>query len=746
MKNIIKIFIFISLLLFSFSAKAASIKNIIINGNERISDETILMFADININEQIDNTKINQIIKDLYNSNFFENVSIKFLENILTINIKELPLIESISFTGIKAEKIKKPVLKNLKLKSRSSFNEFMVLEDTQSISNTLRKLGFYFSEVEVYVETLENNKVKINYDIELGKKAKIKKISFIGNKIFKDGKLRSLIISEEYKFWKFISGKKFLNEDLIAMDQRLLKNFYLNKGFYNVKINSSFSKILKDNQFELIYNIDSGQKIYFNDFQLNLPIDFDPDNYQSINKLFNELKGEYYSLYNVEQILNKIDNITIEEQYESVDVKIDEEIVSDKINISFNISESAKIYVKKINIFGNNVTDETVIRNQVVIDEGDPFNSILYTKSINNIRSLNFFREVKGEVIDNKNEDTKTINISIEEKPTGEIFAGAGTGTAGTTVSFGVRENNYLGKGILLDTNANISAESIRGKFSVQNSNYKNSDKSVNLSLEASELDRLAGQGYKSQKTGFSTGTQFEYYNDLFLGISIENFAEKVTVNNSASTKQKKNAGNYFDSFLGFNFNYDKRNQKFATTSGFFSNYSIDLPLYSETGTLKNTYNFKFFSELYENNVSTTSVLIQSAASITGDDVKLSERLFIPESRLRGFERGKLGPKDGSDFIGGNYLTAINFTSTIPKLLENAQNIDFVAFLDAANIWGVDYDSTIDEKNDIRSSIGIGLNWTTPIGPLSFSYAEPLTKNSSDIIEKFRFNLGTTF
>ena len=739
--------IFSILLLFITSTSLAEVVNKIdINGNERISKNTILMFSDVSVGDDVEINDTNKILLNLYETRFFKNVEVSFVKNNLKINVLEFPIVQNVLIEGIKSNKIVEKISDNIFFKERSSFNDIYLTDDKDKVKSILKDFGYYFSDIQILIENLADNKVNVTYQIDLGEKSKIKKITFLGNKIFKDKKLKNVILSEEYKFWKIISGKKYLNETLINYDINLLKNFYLNKGFYNVKINSSFSKILEDNQFELIYNIDSGQKIYFNDFQLNLPIDFDSDNYQQINKLFNDLKGEYYSLYNVEKILNKIENITIEEQYESVDVKIDEEIVSDKINISFNISESAKIYVKKINIFGNNVTDETVIRNQVVIDEGDPFNSILYTKSINNIRSLNFFREVKGEVIDNENEDTKTINISIEEKPTGEIFAGAGTGTAGTTVSFGVRENNYLGKGILLDTNANISADSIRGKFSVQNSNYKNSDKSVNLSLEASELDRLAGQGYKSQKTGFSTGTQFEYYNDLFLGISIENFAEKVTVNNSASTKQKKNAGNYFDSFLGFNFNYDKRNQKFATTSGFFSNYSIDLPLYSETGTLKNTYNFKFFSELYENNVSTASVLIQSAASITGDDVKLSERLFIPESRLRGFERGKLGPKDGSDFIGGNYLTAINFTSTIPKLLENAQNMDFVAFVDAANIWGVDYDSTIDEKNDIRSSIGIGLNWTTPIGPLSFSYAEPLTKNSSDIIEKFRFNLGTTF
>ena len=503
---------------------------------------------------------------------------------------------------------------------------------------------------------------------------------------------------------------------------------------------------MLKNNEFELIYNIDAGPKIFFNNFSLNLPTDFDFNNYKEINKLFSDLKGKHYSLYHVEKILNKIETITINEQYESIDAKIEEEIISDKINITFNIKEAPKTYISKINILGNNVTEETVIRNQVSIDEGDPFNEILYTKSINNIKSLNFFRDVKGEIINDDVNDEKTINITIEEKPTGEIFAGAGTGTSGTTISFGVRENNYLGKGVLLDTNANITSDSIKGRFLVENPNYKNSDKSINLSIEASELDRLAGQGYKSNKTGLSAGTKFEYYDDLFLGISIENFAEKISVNDNASSLQKKNSGNYFDSFLGINFNYDKRNQKFATTEGFISNYTLSLPIYSETGTLYNSYNFKVFSELYENHTSTASLLLRSSFSINNEDIKLSERLFIPGNRLRGFERGKVGPKDGSDFIGGNYLTAFNLTTSIPKLFENSQTIDFVAFFDAANLWGVDYDSTIDDRNDFRSSIGLGLNWMTVIGPLSFSYAEPITKNDSDILEKFRFNLGTTF
>ena len=244
---------------------------------------------------------------------------------------------------------------------------------------------------------------------------------------------------------------------------------------------------------------------------------------------------------------------------------------------------------------------------------------------------------------------------------------------------------------------------------------------------------------------TGFSLGTEFEYLDDFNFGIATKTLVEEITVDSKASSKQKKQAGNYFDSFIGLNFNYDKRNQKFQTTRGFFSNYGVDLPVISDTSTINNTYAFKGFKELYDNNVSTFAVLLQASNSLSGDDIKLSERLYVPSRRLRGFEPGKVGPKDGSDFIGGNYVTAINATTTLPILLENVQNIDIVAFADAANVWGVDYDNSLD-KDGIRSSIGLGLDWLTPIGPLTFSLAHPITKESTDIEETFRFNIGTSF
>ena len=728
------------------SAYSEIVKKIEVNGNERISSDTIIMFADVNINENIDDVKLNEIIKNLYDTNFFKNISAKINLNILQLDVIELPIIENVNIEGVKSSKINDNLTKNLNLKSRSSFNEYLFSQDTEKLNQTLKQLGYYYATVDAYVEDLGNNKVNLTYDIKIGEKAKIKKISFIGNKIYKDRKLKSVIVSEEYKFWKFISGKKFLNQDLIEFDERLLKNFYLNNGYYNVEINSSFARMLDDTSFELIYNIDAKDKFYFNNLNLQIPNDFDKENFSSLFDLFNKLKGEKYSINSVKKILDKIDTITIREEYKSLSSQVDETLDNNKINLLFIIEETEKFIVEKINIFGNNITQESVIRNQLEVDEGDIYNDILQKKSENNLKSLNFFKNVSADVSEGKNKNTKVIDIFVEEKPTGEITAGAGIGTSGGTIAAGVKENNYLGKGLEVEANGTLTAESFKGLFSVTNPNYKNSDKAVFANLQAVEIDQLSAYGYKTNKAGFGLGTKFEYLSDLNLGFSTTSFYEKIETDTTASARQKKQEGNYWDTFLKLNLDYDKRNQKFKTTAGYRSNYNLNIPVISDTNTLTTSYDYRIFSEIYENNVSSFSIFLQTANSLSGDDIKLSERLTVPSRRLRGFERGKVGPKDGNDYIGGNHVTAVNFTSTLPQLFPNAQNLDISLFLDAANIWGVDYDSSIDDAGKIRSSVGIGVDWFTLIGPLNFSISETITKEASDITESFRFNIGTTF
>jgi len=737
----------IFLILFFFSSHVFSdiIKKIEIIGNDRISDETIKLFIKVDLEDEINEVKLNEILKDLYQTDFFKDINVNFKDQILSIQVQENPIIENIVFEGIKSNRILDLIKEETSMKSRSSYNETIIKKDKIKIENVLKNLGYYNSNIETLVEQKKNNLVNITYNIDLGKKSKIKKITFIGNKIFKDKKLRRVISSNEYKFWKFISGRKYLNQNLVSFDERLLRNFYKNNGFYNAEINSSFAKILDDYTVELIFNINAGPKISFGDLKLNLPTDFDEKNFDPIKKLFSEVKGKPYSINTIDKILDEIDAITTLEQYKFIKANVVESIDQNLINLVFNVEEGEKTYVDKINIFGNTVTAETVIRNQLILDEGDPFSEILFNKSINNIKSLNIFKTVNFNLQNNDDSNTKIINIFVEEKASGEIYASAGIGTSGGSVGFGVKENNFLGNGIKLDTNFQLSSDKFKGRFTVMNPNYKNSDKSLFVSAEALENDNFDTFGYKTNKTGIKIGTNFEYLNDFYLGIANSNFYEKIDTNSTASDLQKKQQGNYWDSFVTLDLNYDKRNQTFQTNSGFKSFYSIDLPVISDTNTIKNYYNYSHYFEFFEKNFSSISVYLESANSLNNKDIKLSERITIPSSRLRGFEAGRIGPKDGDDYVGGNYAYSINFKSNIPQIFEESQNLDFLFFTDVADIWGVDYDSSI-KGDGIRSSVGLALDWMSPVGPLNFTLAYPIAKKTGDKTESFRFNLGTSF
>ena len=733
-------------IIFISQSHAEVVKKIEIIGNDRISNDTIILFSEVSINDEINDLDLNNLTKNLFDTNYFKDIKVSLDNGILKINVIESPIIGQIKFEGIKAKKIKEQIEDSINLKSRSSFNKIILNEDKEKIYNILKDLGYYFANVEIYSEDKSKNIIDIIFNIDLGKKTKIGKITFTGNKFFKDKKLKSIIISEEYKPWKFISGRKYLKEENVNLDKRLLKNFYLNKGFYNVEINSSFAKLNDENDFELIFNINSKDLYYFDNINLKLPSDFNENNYDQISKLFKELKGKPYSINRIEKIINSIDKISTNEQFESTKSTVNEDIIENKINLEFIVEETERVIVKKINILGNNVTQENVLRNQLEIDEGDPYNEILALKSINNIRSLNFFRTVDLDVVDDNQNGFKEMNISVTEKPTGEIMAGAGVGTSGATIATGVKENNFLGKGIGLEANLSLSEDSIKGLFSVNNPNFKNSDKSINASVQATEINKLTDFGYKSSKTGFSVGTGFEYYNDLNLNLGFNTYYEKVEADSKASERQKKQAGNYFDTFLNLKFKYDKRDQKFQPSEGFISNYSIDLPVISDSATLINKYDFSNYFQYFNKNVLKTSIFFKSSNSITGENVKLSERNYIPSKKLRGFEYGKIGPKDGKDYIGGNFVGSLNISSTVPQIMENIQSTDFTVFLDVANMWGVDYDSSLDDADEIRSSIGVGLDWFSPVGPVNFSLAQPLTKGDDDKTETFRFNLGTTF
>ena len=745
LKSILKIFIFWLILLQPTFSE--NFNEVLIEGNERISDETIKVFSQLSNNDKsFDEDSLNLILKDLYETGFFKDVSVKIENAKLIITVIENPIIQSRFIKGIKTNRNRELIESILVLKNRSSFNIKDVKKDEISIANILKEKGYYFSNVESSIEDLGDNKINLTYLVTLGNKAKISKISFIGNTIFKKNMLESIIVTEEHKFWKIISGKKFLNEGLIQLDKRLLFNFYRNEGYHKAIIESSFANYIGEENFELVFSIKAGKKYYFNNFKLNLPPDYDIKNFVELTSLFKKLKGEPYSLNSIDQILTQIDKIALNEQYEFLSSSVNEIFNDNLIDFEFNVEELENLYVEKINIFGNNITREQVIRNSLEVDEGDAFNTLKHNKSINNLKSLNFFNNIRSEILVGTTSKQKIINLTVEEKPTGQISAGAGVGSDGGSVGFGIQENNFLGRGIQLGTDITVSSESVKGLLSLNNPNYKGTNRSLNFSLQSTATDRMTNYGYKSNKHGFEIGSGFEYYDDFFVNLGLSTYVENIKTDSSASASIEKQKGSFFDTYLNYTLDYDKRNQKFRTSKGYRSSFNQSIPLISESFALKNSYNYKVYGEWLDENIASFGFFANGINSLTGKNVKLSDRLFIPSSKLRGFETGKVGPMDGADFIGGNYSTGINISSTIPQILPNSDNTNFSIFLDAANIWGVDYNSTLSNNSKIKSSIGITVDFFTPIGPLNFSLSEVLSKHKNDVSESFRFNLGTTF
>ena len=728
------------------TANAKIYNDIIVSGNQRISIETIIMFSGLETNIDLGNQELNIAIKKLYKTNYFSDIKISPEGEVIKIVVTENPIIQSIKIDGIKNKDILKQLYKFTKKKEKYPFLINQIKDQKNLLLNVVRSIGFYFAKIDTNVLDNKNNSVDILYTVNLGKRAKIKKIIFQGNKIFKDSKLRNIIKSEEDKFWKFITSNKYIDEKKISNDENLLKNYYLNKGFYNVNIKSSYVKNINNEFFELIYNIDAGDKFFFNNIVLDLENNFDKRNFLKIQNKANELRGQKYSPKKLNKILEDIDKIVLQKEFLFLNTEYDIIITEDnKINVNLKFEDLEKFYIERINVFGNFVTEEKVIRNSLIIDEGDAFNEVLYEKSINNIKSRGIFKSVNSSVTTSKiDKQKKIIDIQVEETPTGEVFAGAGTGTSGASISAGIKEKNYLGKGISLTTNLSISEDQIKGKFLVVNPNFKNTDRSLNTTIESTSSDFMSTGGFKTSRTGFGIGTGFEQYSDFFVNFDLSTYYEKLETSSTASAYKKKQEGDYFENLFTYNLTLNKLDQNFQPTDGYKVSLKQILPIYSDDLSVGNTLNFAKFHSISDNLILSGKVFFKSINSID-DDVRVSKRVYIPSSKLRGFEAGKFGPKDGEEYVGGNFGTAINIDTTLPNILSGYENIDLSLFLDAASLREVDYDSSL-ESSQIRSSTGISVNWYTVVGPLSFSYAIPLSSEPSDKTESFRFRIGTSF
>ena len=373
-------------------------------------------------------------------------------------------------------------------------------------------------------------------------------------------------------------------------------------------------------------------------------------------------------------------------------------------------------------------------------------YSALLVNKSINKLKARGIFGNVEKKVKEGSSDDLKVLEVSVEEKATGEITAGAGVGTDGTAFMAAVTENNWLGRGIKLSSQLDITDETISGFLNVSNPNFNYSGNSVDASISVSSSDMTESSGYESSKTGFSLGTGFEQYEGIFLSPGFSATYEDIEVETSSSTSVKKMDGTYYNLDFDYGIAWDRRNQPFQPTSGYITKFEQSLPIVIDKSSIYNGFTASGYRAFGEDIIGSVKFMARSIHGLEDEDVRLTSRLFIPATRLRGFNAIKIGPKDGEDYIGGNYVSSLNFEAQLPKLLPESSRTDISLFTDLGNIWGVDYSSTLDDTNEIRSSVGIAANVWTPVGPLSFILAEDISKSINDETQTFNFRIGTSF
>ena len=743
-----KILIITLILNFFFSIlNAEIIKKIEINGNKRISDETIKVYGEFrdSLGQDLSKSDLDRILKNLYLTDFFENVSIEIINNTLTVDLKEYPVVNQLIIVGEKSTKLENEIKKIIRTKEKNSFIENNLKQDVTSIKNLYSTLGYNFSEVEAKIRKVDEDNIDLIFKVERGKITKIRKISFTGDKKLKDKRLRDIIASQEDKFWKFISRNTRFSENLVNLDTRLLINYYKSIGYYDVQVNSTSADISESSDINLNFNINAGQRYFIDKISTNVDPVFDKNLFFPLKEIYKETTGDYYSPFKIKKILKEIDNLIELNNLQFVEHRVKESINNDKISLVFDIFEGEKVLIERINVLGNSVTNEDVVRSELLLDEGDPFTNLSLDKSISKIKSRKIFKTVKPTVSTGSSSDLKIIDIRVEEQPTGEISAGAGVGTEGGTFATKISENNWLGQGKILGLEFELTSESIKGELNYTDPNYDLLGNSINYRLANISNDK-PDQGYENTIFTAGVGTSFEQYRNIFTNLALNATYDDLRTNDTASNSLKKQKGEFSEITGEYGFTLDKRDRAFAPTDGSIVGFSQNLPLYADKPFISNTFFSSSYHSFGENIIGAGKIFVDAINGLNDEDVRLSKRKALSSKRLRGFQKGKVGPVDGTDHVGGNYAAAVNIEASLPNLLPDNTNADFGLFLDIANVWGVDYDSTINESNELRSSTGVAVDWSSPIGPISFIFATNLSKASTDKTESFNFNLGTSF
>jgi len=739
--------IFLTSITISF-ANENLVNEIEIIGNQRIDVETIISYSNIDINDNYTESKGNEILKSLFNTELFSNIEIKFNNNKLIISIIENPTINLIKFDG--NSKVKdEDLLIEIQLKERSVYSRSKVRKDIERILSLYQRNGRLSSEVVPKVEKLEDNRINLIYEISESEISRVSKIVFIGNNNFSSSKLKSIMKTKERRFLRFFSSADRYDPDKIEYDKQLISQFYNNNGFPNFTFTSSIAQLSENtNNFEVIMYLDEGDKYNYGNIKVITKLK--KINSDAALSLISANTGDIFDRSKISESIEIIRELAEGEGYSFVEInpKFKESFEDKTINVEIDINEGPRVYVNSIDIIGNTRTLDKVIRREIGLSEGDAYNKFIANYSKDSIRALDFFSAV--EISDSRSNfpDKIDITIDVEEKNTGEASIGAGySSSTSSSITLGLRENNFLGKGQKVNFSASFANTRNTYDISITEPYFNNKDLSVTGDLYSNFSDP-SGVNYESEDIGLGLAIGFPLAPDKNIRTKYSLYTAKIKPDSNATAYERLLGGTDTISQIGYLFSVDRRNSRYKPSSGFNMNFSQDLAGLGGTSYYyRNTGDYNLYKRLSDRIIGALKISAGSVNGYNGKYQPLSSNFRLGGKRLRGFKAGKVGPKTGTSYTGGQYYYLTSLETNIDFNLD-AYDITSTLFADFGSVWGLENPaySEINDDHNLRSSIGINLNWDTAIGPINFIYASVLENETTDTTDNLYFDIGYNF
>jgi outer membrane protein insertion porin family len=730
---------------------AGSIKDVVVEGAQRIDPDTIKSYLLVQPGDDFDPGKIDRSLKSLFTTGLFADVSLRRQGDILIVTVVENPVINRLAFEG-NGELDTADLRAEISLRQRAIYTRTKVYKDVKRILAIYRSTGRFAATVEPKVIQLPQNRVDLVFEINEGDLTEIQSIRFVGNREFGDSRLRGVIRTRETVWWGFFSSDDKYDPDRLTFDRELLRRFYLSDGFADFRVLSAVAELTPDRKdFFLTFTVDEGARYRFG--KVDIEARLRDLNVEDIAEAVSFEQGDWYDLDAVNKSISRLTNRVGELEHAFVDIRprINRDREKRTIDVIFEVNEGPRVFVERIEIIGNVRTKDKVIRREFRLIEGDAFNSAKLRRSRQRIENLGFFEAINVERLPGSAPDKSVIKVEVQEKSTGQLSFGAGfSSTNGILGDIGITEKNFLGKGQELSLKLTLAALKSEVDLSFTEPYFLDREIRAGFDLFRVSQDLQEFSSFDTDTTGFGVRAGYriteEIRQDWGYSFRISKISDVAT---DASTLIKAAKGTETTSQLSHSVTFDKRDSALSPTEGYIVRISNDLA--GLGGTMRHLRNnikaVKYFP-----------IADQWVASISGSaghivgigrDVHVLQRFFVGGDNLRGFATRGVGPRDSltDDALGGEWMYTGSLQLTFPIGLPEEFGIGGRAFTDIGSAGKLEPSASfVQDITSLRVGAGMGLTWVSPFGPVGMDAALPLLKEDFDITESFRINFGTRF